>query len=134
MQRVASCSCGSLSLTVEGEPVSVAACHCLACQRRTGSPLAAGAYFNRQAVHMSGSPAAYVRPTDAGHQFTSHFCRTCGTSLYWNSDKNPDLIGVAVGAFADPSFPVPGRSVWEQSRHPWVDVSAVKQHFTRGRT
>ncbi|MGO4840389.1 GFA family protein, partial [Rhizobiaceae sp. 2RAB30] len=34
--RTASCSCGGLSIQVEGEPLGVGVCHCLACQRRTG--------------------------------------------------------------------------------------------------
>ncbi|MDB5537376.1 MAG: hypothetical protein JWQ65_2251, partial [Devosia sp.] len=33
--RTASCSCGQLSIEVEGEPGGVGVCHCLACQRRT---------------------------------------------------------------------------------------------------
>jgi hypothetical protein len=32
----------------------------------------------------------------------------------------PDLIGVAAGAFADPAFPAPSQSVWQERRHPWV--------------
>jgi len=48
--------------------------------------------------------------------------------------KNPGLIGVVVGAFADPDFPPPVRSVWEQSKHQWVEVSAAAQHFPKGRT
>ncbi|MGE0257330.1 MAG: hypothetical protein AB7H71_06995 [Alphaproteobacteria bacterium] len=32
----------------------------------------------------------------------------------------PDLIGVAAGAFADPSFPPPTRSFWEATRHGWI--------------
>lgn len=35
--RTASCSCGQLQIEVQGEPVRVSVCHCLACQRRTGS-------------------------------------------------------------------------------------------------
>ena len=34
----------------------------------------------------------------------------------------PDLIAVAVGAFADPSFPRPGKAVHEESQHPWVTL------------
>ena len=37
--RVASCSCGQLRLTCEGEPVRISICHCLECQKRTGNPL-----------------------------------------------------------------------------------------------
>ena len=41
----ASCSCGQLSIEVHGEPRGVGVCHCLACQRRTGSVFAALASF-----------------------------------------------------------------------------------------
>lgn len=39
---------------------------------------------------------------------------------------------VAVGAFADPAFPAPVRSVWERSRHAWMAVP-VEHHFDKGR-
>jgi hypothetical protein len=133
MERIARCSCGQLTTKVQVDPVGIVACHCLACQRRTGSPFGLGAYFNRHDVHISGVPESYVRPTDAGFEFTSHFCRTCGTSLYWSSGKNPDLIGIAVGAFADPSFPPPTRSVWERFKHSWLDLGVVHHHFPQGR-
>jgi hypothetical protein len=35
--RTAQCSCGQLRVQMRGEPVRVSMCHCLACQRRTGS-------------------------------------------------------------------------------------------------
>jgi hypothetical protein len=35
----------------------------------------------------------------------------------------PDLIAVAVGAFADPSFPAPSQAVWDERRHHWVTLS-----------
>jgi len=34
----------------------------------------------------------------------------------------PELIAVAVGSFADPSFPPPTQSVWNESRHAWVET------------
>ena len=134
MQRTARCSCGSLQLTVTGEPSAVVACHCIECQRRTGSVFGVGAYFPAEQVTVTGTTREYVRPTEAGNQFTTHFCPTCGTSTHWRVDKRPGLVGVAVGAFAAPSFPAPVRSVWEQSKHPWVDASAAEQHFPKGRS
>ena len=32
----------------------------------------------------------------------------------------PGLVAVAIGTFADPNFPAPTVSVWEECRHPWV--------------
>ena len=43
--RTAACVCGQLSIEVRGEPRGVGVCHCLACQRRTGSVFAALASF-----------------------------------------------------------------------------------------
>ena len=35
--REASCSCGRIRLRCKGEPVRISVCHCLECQKRTGS-------------------------------------------------------------------------------------------------
>ena len=82
---------------------TVVACHCVECQRRTGSVFGDGAYYPNEQLSMSAASQFYSRPTDAGHQFTKHFCPRCGKSLHWVSGKNPGLVGIAVGAFADAS-------------------------------
>jgi hypothetical protein len=133
MQRTAQCSCGSVRVVAEGEPSAVVACHCLECQRRTGSVFGVGAYFPEARLTLSGETKQFARPTESGAQFVTHFCPTCGTSVYWRAGKLSGLVGIAVGAFADPSFPLPQRSVWEQSRHPWVEVASAQQHFPKGR-
>ena len=43
----------------------------------------------------------------------------------------PGVTGVAVGAFADPSFPPPVRQVWVESHHPWVRID-VPDRFLQG--
>ena len=58
-----------------------------------------------------------------GRTVTQHFCPTCGTVLYWLGDCRPGRIGVALGAFADPRFPAPVRSVYERSKHPWFEFT-----------
>jgi len=40
--------------------------------------------------------------------------------MFWYTEIVPDFIGIAFGAFADPSMPRPTLSVWETTRHPWV--------------
>jgi hypothetical protein len=67
-------------------------------------------------VQISGQAKEYVRSTETGGKFRSFFCPNCGTSVYWKTDKHPSMIGIAVGAIADPNFPGPVRSVWEQSK------------------
>src|SRR5262245_31929756 len=72
-QRTARCACGALRITVTGEPLSVVACHCIDCQRRTGSVFGVGAYFREEQVAKSGDARIYTRPTEAGHDFVTYF-------------------------------------------------------------
>ena len=111
MSRIAHCSCGSLRAEVTGEPALVAACHCTECQRRTGSPFGVSTYFQKEQVSVEGPSKVYVRGSDSGRKPECHFCPDCGSTVFWYSERNPDLIGIAFGAFADPSMPWPMASV-----------------------
>ena len=122
--RVASCSCGQLGLTVSEEPLRVAVCHCLACQRRTGSVFGVQARFRRAATETSGKSSRYVRNGDEGGQATFHFCPRCGATVYYELDAYPDDVAVPVGAFADPGFPPPVVSLYETRMHHWVGLPA----------
>jgi len=124
--RHASCSCGQLSLDVTGEPVRISVCHCLACQRRTGSAFGAQARFPAEGVRITGRHTEYVRRADDnGEERRFRFCPECGGTVYWTTDEASDLIAVPLGAFADPAFPPPRVSVYESRRHPWVELSGT---------
>lgn len=58
-----------------------------------------------------------------------HFCPICGSTVYWRAEASPSVIGIAVGAFADPSFPVPTLSVFEETKHGWVQLDETVVHF-----
>jgi hypothetical protein len=132
MERIAQCHCGSLRAVVSGEPALSYVCHCKACQHRTGTAVHFGAYFPKERVRPEGPSKVYSRIADTGFAIHFHFCPTCGTSLYWISDKRSEHCGVAVGCFADPSFPAPTLSCWEESRHPWLSVPPNTEHFELG--
>jgi hypothetical protein len=123
MTRTATCSCGQLTVTCAGEPVRVVACHCLACQKQTGSAFNVAAFFVSGAVAPTGREETHRRASDAGYEVSLHFCPGCGSTLWWQSARAPELIAVAVGAFADPSFSAPAREVWTEHRHSWVTLS-----------
>jgi hypothetical protein len=107
----------------------VLACHCLDCQRRTGTAFGVSAYFDRAQVRVEGASSVYTREGQAGRRVRLHFCPTCGTTVHWDLDVFPDKIGVAVGAFADAAFPAPSRSVYERSKHPWIELAGEVAHF-----
>lgn len=118
--RAASCSCGQLHLTCEGEPVRISICHCLECQKRTGSIFGAQARFPRACVTVAGRAAQWTRTGDSGQSCTFSFCPVCGATVFWEPAGMPDFMSVAVGAFADPGFPPPRVSVYEERQHAWA--------------
>jgi hypothetical protein len=124
MSRTASCCCGQLSIEVEGEPLGVGVCHCLACQQRTGSVFAALAAFAAP-YKVTGEATEYVRTGDRGARFRFRFCPVCGSTVFHTEEgAERSSVGVAVGAFADPTFPPPRNSVYERRRHAWVQLPA----------
>lgn len=127
--RQASCTCGDLRLTAHGEPVRVSVCHCLACQRRTGSAFGVQARFALDRVTVTGEASEFSRTGDAGASITFRFCPRCGDTQSYEIDAFPGWIMVPVGAFADPAFPPPTASVYEDRCHPWVEVHGLLERM-----
>lgn len=127
-ERRAACSCGQLNVIVEGDPVRISMCHCLACQRRTGSAFGMQARFPVERVRIDGRATEYVRMSDEGEERRSYFCPECGATVYFLLSALPDVVAVPIGGFADPGFPPPRVSVWESRRHPWVAVPEGAEH------
>lgn len=121
--RTAACACGQLTITCSGEPQRVSVCHCLDCQRRTGSAFGVAAFYPRTAVQAAGRETTCRRVADSGRGLTFHFCPDCGGTVYWEPEFRPDSVAVAVGAFADPAFPKPEKTVYEERAHPWARIS-----------
>jgi hypothetical protein len=122
--REATCHCGQLRLTVEGEPFAVSICNCLACQRRTGSAFGMQAGFTSDQVRIEGRHSQYSRVSDEADrkEHVFHFCPDCGSQVFYTEPTEPELTVVSVGAFADPGFPPPIESGYDSRRHPWIGL------------
>ncbi|HEX4737126.1 MAG TPA: GFA family protein [Allosphingosinicella sp.] len=130
MERVATCHCGALALECRGEPLKVSLCHCLDCQRRTGSAFSVAVFYPREQVSaLRGETASFERGSASGFDVTFRFCPRCGTNLWWEPARLPELVGIAIGGFADSAFPAPEQAVWSKDRHQWLDVLAdIPEH------
>jgi hypothetical protein len=120
--RVATCRCGQLKASCEGEPVRVSVCHCLECQKRSGSAFAAQARWADDDITVTGEAKVWERVADSGHRVTYRFCPDCGSTVTYQIEGWPGVTAVPLGAFADPAFPAPKFSVYEDRKHAWVDV------------
>ncbi len=107
-------------MSCEGDPLAVSMCHCFACQKRTGSTFGIQARWSSDRVTIDGQFHEYLRVGDDGGTATFRFCPACGATVYFDNDTMPGMIAIPVGAFADPTFPSPRRSIYGVRRHPWA--------------
>jgi len=122
--RTASCRCGQLRATTSGEPVRVSVCHCLDCQKRTGSAFSAQARWPAEQVTIEGNSKTWSHFADSGNTIIHHFCPECGSTVHYSIEgKFEGLIAIPLGSFDDPYFLKPRFSVWEERKHEWVEIS-----------
>jgi len=106
-----------------GEPVRVSVCHCLNCQRRSGSAFAVQARWPDERVRLTGEAREFALQGDSGGTATFRFCPTCGATISYICDAMEGVTAIPVGAFADSTFPPPGYSVYEVRKHDWVTIT-----------
>jgi len=89
----------------------------------------AQARFPSTSVTIHGESREYVRTRDSGGQAHFHFCPVCGSTVFYTLAGAPEHTAIPVGAFADPAFPPPVRSVYEERMHSWVVVPSDIEHL-----
>ena len=132
-ERKASCSCGKLTVTVEGEPEFISMCHCTACQKRSGSPFGLAALFPRERVKIEGPYKSWSRLADSGKRMTNHFCPECGSNVAFEPEIRPGSVAVTIGSFEDAKFPNPTISFYTVNKHDWIVVPSGTRIFETGR-
>ena len=78
---------------------------------------------------LSGASSEYVRVGDEGSRVRFHFCPHCGSTVYYQPEGLEAYLAIPVGAFADPGFPPPRVSVYEERMHSWVVPPPEAEHI-----
>lgn len=133
------CVCGAVRFTATGMPSRVTICHCLWCQRRTGTAFGTEVVFDEPQVAMEAPELAHYRHVsdESGRWLEVGFCRRCGTNLGFTLEARPGIRTLPAGAFDDPSWiradTLKTRHVYLRSRRDWSELSPAveqyEQHF-----
>lgn len=128
--RTGACRCQQLRVVCTGDPVRISVCHCLECQRRSGSAFATQARWPTESVRIHGDFREWSHVGESGKRAVFSFCPRCGVTVAYVTEHMPGVTAIPVGTFADPSFPTPQYSVWEERRHSWVAIIGdAIEHF-----
>lgn len=113
------CLCGRVSYEINEQPVGVANCHCLACQKATGAAYFTEAEFSRAAVKIEGSLTVFETRADSGNPSFRAFCSACGSLIAGYGAPN-GRIAIAVSTMADAKEFRPEMDIYVASAQPWV--------------
>ena len=99
------CLCGLIRYRVTDEPLTLYACHCTDCQRRTGSAFALSMVVPKGALELlRGEPRRYAVTSSDGRQKNGRFCGECSTRLWGEPLKFPQVAVLQPGTLDDTSW------------------------------
>jgi hypothetical protein len=100
------CLCGDIRYRTTAAPLRITVCHCTFCQRLTGSAFLVEPIFRREdAILTRGAPRTYEHRSDGSQKrVTPNFCGRCGTTIWLDLERFPDVLGLCGGTFDDPNW------------------------------
>jgi hypothetical protein len=136
-QLEGSCSCGAVRYRLASDPLFVHCCHCLNCQRQTGSAFVINLLIEADRVELlTGEPQAVDVPRDDGSTQRVSRCPHCQVALYSDYGR-PEILFVRSGTLDDPAAVEPDVHIFTRSKLPWVKlpdtVPAVEVYYDRNK-
>jgi hypothetical protein len=120
--REGGCSCGAVRYRLTSDPLFVHCCHCLNCQRQTGSAFVINLLIEADRVEsLAGAPQPVDVPRDDGSMQRIYRCPTCQVAVYSEYGR-PELWFVRGGTLDDPAGVTPDVHIYTRSKLPWVTL------------
>ena len=117
------CACAGVRYRMTGAPMFVHCCHCLDCQRQTGSAFVLNALIETARVEILASePVRFSMPTDSGRPHGVYRCKVCGTAVWSEYGGLAALRFVRVGTLDNPHALPPNVHIYTRSKQPWLQL------------
>ena len=124
MVREGGCSCGAVRYRLASDPLFVHCCHCLNCQRQTGSAFVVNVLIESDRLEITkGEPQPVEVPRDDGSAQEVFRCPACQVALY-SLYGRPVVAFVRAGTLDDPATVSPDVHIFTRSKLPWGVLAA----------
>jgi hypothetical protein len=118
--REGGCACGEARYRLASDPLFVHCCHCLNCQRQTGSAFVINVLIEADRVELlAGEPQPIAVPRDDGTKQTIWRCATCQIAVF-SQYTSRRIRFVRAGTLDDPAAVAPDVHIYTRSKLPWV--------------
>ncbi|MBT4688428.1 MAG: GFA family protein [Rhodospirillaceae bacterium] len=125
MPLTGGCGCGAVRYRIGVEAMFTHACHCMDCQRTTGSAFVIHSVYARDDLQIVGETQAAILPSGSGAGCELHFCAKCGTYIWCRYLYHKvDVIALRVGTLDDTSKVKPRAHIFLRSKQAWLELPA----------
>ncbi|MBS2028488.1 MAG: GFA family protein [Deltaproteobacteria bacterium] len=130
--RTGSCACGAVTYRLTSAPLFVHCCHCLLCQKQTGSAFAINALIEASRVRVTKGKAkleAIAMPTLSEYPHDIYRCRECKVALWSDYARRKVMLFVRVATLDEPHAIQPDVHIFTRSKVPWVKLPKSARAF-----
>ena len=114
------CICDAIHYRLTEEPLTLYACHCTDCQKRSGSAFGLSMWVNLPAIEVTKGEVTFHKSTTAeGKVRMARICGHCGIRMWSEPPKHPGLAVMRPGTLDDTSWVKPVAHIWTRSAQPW---------------
>lgn len=106
-------------------------CHCLLCQRQTGSAFVINALIETSRISVEGALVAIAMPTESGRAHDVYRCPKCQVAVWSDYGRRPALRFVRVATLDQPHALMPDVHIFTRSKVPWVGLPAGERAFSK---
>lgn len=134
IQREGGCACGALRYRLASQPMFIHCCHCLNCQRQTGSAFVVNLLIEVNRVELlAGVPEPVDAPRDDGSAQRIFRCPACQVAIF--SEYGPPAVRfVRGGTLDDPTDIAPDVHIYTRSKVGWVTLPEERRRSRRTTT
>lgn len=128
------CLCGKIRYSISQVVQNIIACNCTHCQKASGSGMSHNTVVPTSAFTlMSGQPKVFADTADSGNKLFRAFCPDCGSPIYSQREKTPEMMIVKVGSLDDSNAMKLVMHIWTKSARPWAPISPDTERYPGNR-
>ena len=133
--RDGGCACGEVRYRLTSEPLFIHCCHCLNCQRQTGSAFVINLLIEADRFELlAGDPQPVEVPRDVDKAQRIYRCPICQVAVYSDYGR-PEVLFVRGGTLDEPSEVTPDVHIYTRSKVGWLTlpdaVPAFAEYYDR---
>ncbi|MBE0614974.1 MAG: GFA family protein [Burkholderiales bacterium] len=128
------CLCGNIRYSVSAPVEKIIACHCTHCQKASGAGASHNAVVPSSAVSFTaGKPRLFADTAQSGNILNRYFCADCGSPIYSQRAKVPEMMVLKVGTLDAPENMNLVMNIWTKSARPWMHRDPAAENHPENR-